>query len=71
MEKAVATTVAIRAIEVAEKHLGTDELAVRLKAPATTVRAWRMGHATMPERKFLLLVDLLAQLEPQWDKPES
>ena len=61
----------MRAIEVAEKHLGTDDLAARIGAPASTVRAWRMGHATMPERKYLKLVDLLAELEPQWDKPES
>jgi len=71
VSKPVATTVAIRAIEIAEKHLGTTELAERLKAPESTVRAWRMGHAAIPERKFLLLVELLASLEPEWEKAEK
>jgi hypothetical protein len=25
-----------------------------------------MGHATMPESKFLALVDILNELEPDW-----
>ena len=59
-------TLVVRAIEVAEQRLGMEELARRLKTPDTTVRAWRDRHATMPERKFLLLVDVLAELDVTW-----
>jgi len=56
-----------RALAVAERRLGIEELAARLTAHHTTVAAWRDGHATMPERKFLLLVDVLTELDPTWD----
>lgn len=56
----------IKGLEIAEKHLGIEELAVELGAPATLIQAWRMGHATMPERKFLKLVDILSAIDPSW-----
>ncbi len=59
-------TLVARAIEVAEQKIGIEELARRLNAPDTTVRAWRDRHASMPERKFLLLVDVLAELDVGW-----
>ena len=34
--------------------------------PDTTIRAWQFGHAIMPERKFLRLVDILIELDPTW-----
>ena len=55
-----------RGLEIAEKRLGMLELSVRLGSPAESIKAWRMGHATMPERKFLLLVDILTDLDPNW-----
>lgn len=59
-----------RAIDVAEKHLGMDELAQKLVAPPSAIEAWRAGLATMPDRKFLKLVDILNELVPDWtDKP--
>jgi DNA-binding transcriptional regulator YiaG len=57
------STASLRAIEIAEKHLGTEELATRMNVTATTVRAWRMGHAGMPPEKFAKLVGILASLE--------
>ena len=60
------STASIRAIEVAEKHLGTEELAIRVGVPATTIRSWRMGHTGVPPHKFAKLVDILAALEPGW-----
>src|SRR5437762_3292946 len=57
-----------RALEVAEKRLGIETLAKQLGAPDTLVRAWRFGHATMPEAKFLKLVDILTDLAVAWDE---
>ncbi len=57
-----------RALEVAEKRLGMEELATRLGAPDTLIQAWRFGHATIPEAKFLKLVDILTELVVAWDE---
>jgi hypothetical protein len=43
-------------------RLGLEETARRLRAPADLVRAWAAGHATMPERKQRLLLDLLDEI---------
>ena len=43
-------------------RLGLEETARRLRAPAELVRAWADGHATMPERKHRLLLDLLDEI---------
>jgi len=61
-----ASPLVARALKVAEKHLGIDELARRLVAPETLIRSWEMGFATMPEYKFLRLVDILTELDPTW-----
>lgn len=55
-----------RALQIAEKRLGLQELCARLGVPAMVVQAWRFGHVEMPNDKFLLLVDLLTALDPQW-----
>jgi hypothetical protein len=39
--------------------VGVDNLAVALKAPRHLVEAWMHGHASMPDRKLLLLTDFL------------
>ena len=39
--------------------VGEEELAVGLKVPRSLLQAWMSGHATMPERKLLMLVDFL------------
>jgi len=66
MNRLPPSPLATKGLEIAEKHLGIEELAVRVGAPVTAIRAWRMGHATMPERKFLKLVDILVVLDPSW-----
>ena len=68
MNRLPASPLIARAIGVAEKHLGMDELSKRLGAPETTIRAWSLGHATMPERKFLQLVDILTELDVGWSE---
>ena len=55
-----------RALDVAEKRLGIEELCHRLIVPESTIRSWRAGHVTMPEFKFQRLVDILLEIEPRW-----
>ena len=66
MNRIPASPLVMRGLEIGEKHLGMDELCRRLGATPTTVEAWRLGHAEMPDRTFLQLVDLLMDLEPGW-----
>jgi hypothetical protein len=47
-----------RAVDLA----GLSEVAQALKAPTNLVEAWMSGHATMPDRKLLLLADFLDRL---------
>jgi len=39
--------------------VGIEEVAVALKSPQELVQAWMSGHATMPDRKLLMLADFL------------
>jgi CheY-like chemotaxis protein len=66
-----ASPLVMRGLEIAEKRLGIEELCSRLGAPETTIRGWRFGHGDMPQDKFLRLVDLLTQLDPDWVKREQ
>lgn len=68
MNRPPASPLVSRAIDVAEKRLGMDELAQKLVAPPTAIEAWRSGHPSMPEAKFLKLVDILTDLSIQWDE---
>jgi hypothetical protein len=71
MNRLPASPLIARALEIAEKKIGMDELSRRLNAPDSIVRAWRDGHATMPEYKFLSLVDVLTELDPSWKDWDS
>jgi len=55
-----------KALRIAEMRLGIDVLAEKLNASVGEIIAWRMGHAVMPERKWLKLVDILLDLDPEW-----
>jgi hypothetical protein len=66
MNRLAADPLVSRALAVAEKQLGTEELCRRLVAPETMIRAWGMGHTPMPEYQFLRLVDILTELDPTW-----
>lgn len=48
-----------RLLRQAADHIGLEELAMRLKASASLVDAWMQGLATLPDRKFSLLADVL------------
>jgi transcriptional regulator with XRE-family HTH domain len=55
-----------RAIDVAEKRLGMEELARRLGVSESIIQTWRMGRAAMPQSDFLRLIDILTSLDIQW-----
>ena len=55
-----------RALDVVEKKIGTEALCSRLGASEHLVRAWQFGHTTMPQNKFLQLVDILTELDASW-----
>jgi hypothetical protein len=57
------------AIAAAEAKIGMEELVRRLKAPESTVRAWRDGHGAIPQKKFVLLIEVMTDVDPHW-KPE-
>ena len=66
MKRLHVSPLVLRAIEIAEKRLGMQELSTRLEATPAAIQAWRFGHAEMPDKDFLRLVDLLTELEPGW-----
>ena len=43
--------------------MGMEELAIALKVPRHLLEAWMEGHATMPNRKVLMLIDALEEWE--------
>ena len=45
-----------------------DELAIALKVPSSLLEAWMSGHATMPDRKLMLLIDVLEQFDRRGGK---
>ena len=49
-------------LRMATARIGRTELARRLKIPESLLDAWMSGHASMPDRKLLLLAELLDQL---------
>src|SRR4051795_3936799 len=66
MNRLPASPLVKRALDIAEKHLGLQELCARLGAHEMSVNSWRFGHAEIPHQTFLLLVDVLTELDPQW-----
>ena len=49
-------------LRMAAVRIGREELAKRLKIPESLLEAWMGGHASMPDRKLLLLAELLDKL---------
>jgi hypothetical protein len=58
----VAESTKRRLLRQAADLLGEDDLAVRLRVPATLLDAWMRGLAAMPDRKLLLLADVLNKI---------
>jgi len=63
----VAETTKQNLLRMASARIGQAELAKRLNIPESLLQAWIGGHASMPDRKLLLLAELLDQLG---DAPE-
>jgi hypothetical protein len=59
---AVADTTKQNLLRMAAQRLGPAELAKRLNVPESLLTAWMSGHASMPDRKLLVLADLLDKL---------
>ena len=48
-----------RLLEQAAQVLGKEELAALLKVPVSTLEAWIGGQAMMPDRKLIVLADVM------------
>lgn len=59
--RGVAETTKQRLLRQAANLLGREELAVRLGVPVTLLDAWSQGLASMPDRKLVLLAEVLDQ----------
>ena len=57
----MATTTKQELLRRAVKLMGHDELALRLKVPAPLLEAWMRGASSMPDRKLILLANILDQ----------
>jgi hypothetical protein len=55
----LADTIKQEILRKAAHLMGIDELATALKSPRHLVEAWMRGHASMPDRKLLILADVM------------
>ena len=51
-----------RLLRIGVKHLGEEQLAAKLKATPAKIEAWMNYPSGMPDRVFLVLVDLLDEM---------
>jgi hypothetical protein len=58
---AMAESVRQQILRGAVQALGREELSGRLNVPAALLDSWLLGMASMPDRKFTLLTDVLDQ----------
>ena len=47
----------------AANRMGIEQLCKALNAPQSLIEAWMSGHASMPDRKFIALADLLDSMD--------
>ena len=52
----------LRLLRIGVKHLGEERLAAKLKATPAQVEAWMKDPGRMPDRVFLVLVDLIDEI---------
>jgi hypothetical protein len=51
--------VRIELLRRAARTMGIGQLAVRLRVTEDVIRGWMAGYLEIPDRKFLLLIDVL------------
>lgn len=51
--------------------MGPESLAVRLGSPVSLLQAWAMGQATMPDREFAMLAEILAAIDDTLPNPKA
>jgi transcriptional regulator with XRE-family HTH domain len=56
----------MRALAVAEKRLGIEELCQRLGVAEAVIRSWQIGVTEMPDKDFLRLIDIITDVEPEF-----
>jgi CheY-like chemotaxis protein len=66
MKRLPVSPLVAKALEIAERRLGLQQLCLRLGVPEVVMHAWRLGDIEIPNEKFFLLVDLLTGLDPHW-----
>ena len=71
MHRITANPMAARALEIAERKFGLQQLGEWLSASGATLQAWRDGEAVMPQHRFLRLMDLLTARAPGWDETDQ
>lgn len=67
MKRMPSSPLIARALAVAEKYLGIEELSRRMGVPEATVQAWRGHHLAMSNSDFLRLIDIITSLDVRWE----
>ena len=52
----------LRLLRIGVKHLGEEQLATKLKAKPAQIEAWMNDPSRMPDKVFLVLVDLIDEI---------
>ena len=67
MDRLPVSPIVSRIIHLVERKIGIEALAGRSQVPVSLMQAWRDGQAAMPREQFLRLVDLLLELDVDWE----
>ena len=54
----------VDALQCAMTLVGVEALAVRLEEPVHRIELWISGYGLIPQRKLMLLIDLLLDVSP-------
>jgi hypothetical protein len=53
-----------QALQCARTLVGVEALAARLEEPVHRIELWISGYGVIPQRKLMLLIDLLLDVSP-------
>lgn len=68
MQRMTRSPLIARALDVAEKYLGTTELSRRMGVSEAIIQAWRRDHLPMSNSDFLRLIDIITSLDVRWEE---